>query len=169
MTCSLVLALLLTQPEQPLSTGPIVLAPPLSADADVRLAYMKDTVAAYRIHRRAAGSPLFKLRTDPIFRLDNPVTGVRDSAFFFWTDPETGRPEATIQMFRAPTKYWIHDWTSLSTSPIVAEVGRRRGGGRRPPSSSVRCRMPRYPRQLPRPGCARSEPWPRSSRPPTIF
>ena len=26
-------------------------------------------------------------------------------------------------MFRAPTKYWIHDWTSLSASPIVAEVG----------------------------------------------
>jgi hypothetical protein len=123
MACSLALTLLLALPGQPLSTGPIVLAPPLSEDAAVRLAYMKDTVAAYRIHRRAAGSPLFKLRAEPIFRLDNPVTGVKDSAFFFWTDPETGRPEATIQMFRAPTKYWIHDWTSLSTSPIVAEVG----------------------------------------------
>jgi hypothetical protein len=123
MACSLALTLLLALPGQQLSTGPIVLAPPLSTDASARLAYMKDTVAAYRIHRRAAGSPLFKLQPEPIFRLDNPVTGVRDSAFFFWTDPETGRPEATIQMFRAPTKYWIHDWTSLSTSPIVAEVG----------------------------------------------
>jgi hypothetical protein len=123
MACSLALTLFLALPGQPLSTGPIVLAPPLSEDADVRLAYMKDTVAAYRIHRQAAGSPLFKLQPEPIFRLDNPVTGVRDSAFFFWTDPETGRPELTIQMFRAPTKYWIHDWTSLSTSPIVAEVG----------------------------------------------
>jgi hypothetical protein len=123
MACWLALALSLAQPGQPLSTGPIVPAPPLSEDAAVRLAYMKDTVAAYRIHRPAAGSPLFELRAEPIFRLDNPVTGVRDSAFFFWTDPETGRPEATIQMFRAPTKYWIHDWTSLSTSPIVAEVG----------------------------------------------
>ena len=123
MACSLALILLLTLPGQPLSTGPIVPAPPLSEDAAVRLAYMKDTVAAYRIHRRDAGSPLFKLRAEPIFRLDNPVTGVKDSAFFFWTDPENGRPEATIQMFRAPTKYWIHDWTSLSISPIVAEVG----------------------------------------------
>jgi hypothetical protein len=119
----LALALSLALPGQPLSTGPILQAPPLSEDAAVRLAYMKDTVAAYRIHRRAAGSPLFEFRAEPIFRLDNPVTGVRDSAFFFWTDPETGRPEATIQMFRAPTKYWIHDWTSLSTSPIVAEAG----------------------------------------------
>jgi hypothetical protein len=28
-------------------------------------------------------------------------------------------------MFRAPTGIWIHDWTSLSTSPIVAEVGNK--------------------------------------------
>ena len=123
MACSVALTLFLALPGQRLSTGPIVAAPPLSEDAAVRLAYMKDTVAAYRIHRRAAGSPLFKLRAEPIFRLDNPVTSVKDSAFFFWTDPETGRPEVTIQMFRAPTKYWIHDWTSLSTSPIVAEIG----------------------------------------------
>ncbi len=123
MACSLALTLFLALPGQRLSTGPIVAAPPVSEDAAVRLAYMKDTVAAYRIHRRSAGSPLFKLLAEPIFRLDNPVTSVKDSAFFFWTDPETGRPEVTIQMFRAPTKYWIHDWTSLSTSPIVAETG----------------------------------------------
>jgi hypothetical protein len=51
------------------------------------------------------------------------VTGVKDSAIFLSTDAETGRPEATIQMFRAPTAIWLHDWTSLSTSPIVAELG----------------------------------------------
>jgi hypothetical protein len=99
--------------------------PPFSKDAAVRLAYMKDSVTPYRIHRTAAGSPLFRLIAEPIFRLDNPVSQVKDSAIFLWTDPATGRPEATIQMFRAPTGYWIHDWTSLSTGPIVAEVGRR--------------------------------------------
>jgi len=103
--------------------GQLLVAPPFSTDSDVRLAYMKSSMARYRIRRTAAGSPLFRLRTDPIFRLDNPVTSVKDSAIFLWTDPETGRPEATIQMFRAPTRYWIHDWTSLSASPIVAEVG----------------------------------------------
>jgi len=105
-----------------LPTDNLPMSPPFSEDAAVRLAYMKDSVSPYRIHRTAAGSPLFRLRAEPIFRLDNPVSGVKDSAIFLWTDPETGRPEATIQMFRAPTGYWIHDWTSLSTSPIVAEV-----------------------------------------------
>ena len=96
-------------------------APPLSEDAAVRLAYMKDSVAPYRIHRAAAGSPPFRLMPDPIFRLDVAVTGVRDSAIFLWTDAETGRPEATIQMFRDPIGVWLQDWTSLSPSPIVAE------------------------------------------------
>ena len=102
--------------------GQVLVAPPFPEDAAVRLAYMKDSVAPYSIHRADAGSPPFRLRAEPIFRLDNAVTGVKDSAIFLWTDAETGRPEATIQMFRAPTGYWIHDWTSLSTSPIVAEV-----------------------------------------------
>jgi hypothetical protein len=117
------LTLGIAQPGQQLSTGSIIAAPPVSEDAAVRLAYMKSAVAPYRIHKTTDGSPLFNLRTEPIFRLDNPVTSVKDSALFLWTDPETGRPEATIQMFRAPTKYWIQDWTSLSTSSIVAELG----------------------------------------------
>jgi len=100
-------------------------APPFSEDAAVRLTYMKNSVAPYRVHRVAAGSPAFQLRAEPVFRLDNPVTGVKDSAIFLWTDPETGRPEATVQMFRAPQGFWNHDWTSLSTSPVVAEVGAR--------------------------------------------
>ncbi len=105
-----------------LPTDNLPMSPPFSEDAAVRLAYMKDSVSPYRIHRTAAASPLFRLKAEPIFRLDNPVSGVKDSAIFLWTNAETGRPEATIQMFRAPTGYWIHDWTSLSTSPIVAEV-----------------------------------------------
>lgn len=101
--------------------GQLIDAPPYSEDAAVRLAYMQDSVASYRIHR--PGSPPFRLIAEPIFRLDVASTGVKDSAIFLWTDPKTGRPEATIQMFRAPTGHWLHDWTSLSTSPIVAETG----------------------------------------------
>jgi hypothetical protein len=99
--------------------------PRYSENAAVRLDYMKNAVAPYHIRRRPAGSPLFVLRPDPVFRLDNPVTGVKDSTIFLWTDPETGRPEATIQMFRDPIGVWLQDWTSLSTSPIVAEDGVR--------------------------------------------
>ncbi len=119
MATTLVLTVMLAQHPY------LVVAPPLSEDAAVRLAYMKSSVAHYRVRRTAAGSPPFRLLADPIFRLDNPVTKVKDSAIFLWTDARTGRPEATIQMFRAPTKYWIHDWTSLSASPIVAESGDR--------------------------------------------
>jgi hypothetical protein len=103
--------------------GQMRAAPPFSEDATVRLAYMKDSVAPYRVHRAGAESPSFRLQADPIFRLDNPVTNVKDSVIFLWIDAETGRPEATIQMFRDPKGIWLQDWTSLSTSPIVAEIG----------------------------------------------
>jgi hypothetical protein len=106
-------------------SGQLRAAPPLSEDADVRLAYMKDSVASYRIQRAVAGSPPLRLRADPVFRLNIPVTRVRDSAIFLWTDAQTGRPEATIQMFRDPSGIWLQDWTSLSPSPIVAELGTR--------------------------------------------
>jgi len=119
MATTLGLTLLLTLP------GQILVAPPFQEDPAARLAYMKDSVAHYRIHRTTPGSPPFRLMPEPIFRLDNAVTGVKDSAIFLWTDVETGRPEATIQMFRAPTKRWLHDWTSLSTDPIIAELGNR--------------------------------------------
>jgi hypothetical protein len=126
MMSTFVLAVMLAQHRE-LRPGP-----PFSKDPAVRLAYMKDSVTPYRIHRTAAGSPPFQLIAEPIFRLDNPVSQVKDSAIFLWTDPASGRPEATIQMFRAPTGFWIHDWTSLSTSPIVAEVGPRRRYGHSP-------------------------------------
>src|SRR5690349_18499566 len=103
--------------------GQLPVAPPFQEDAAVRLSYMKGSVAPYRVHRTAAGSPPFRRLAEPVFRLDNPVSGVKDSAIFLWTDAETGRPEATVQMFRAPQGFWNHDWTSLATGRIVAEVG----------------------------------------------
>jgi hypothetical protein len=99
MASTFVLAFMLAQHRE-LRGGP-----PFSTDAAVRLAYMKDSVTPYRIHPTAGGSPPFRLIAEPIFRLDNPVSQVKDSAIFLWTDPATGRPEATIQMFRAPTGY----------------------------------------------------------------
>jgi hypothetical protein len=62
--------------------GQLLAAPPFQEDAAVRLAYMKGSAAPYRIHRTAAGAPLLRLLADPIFRLDNPVTKVKDSAIF---------------------------------------------------------------------------------------
>jgi hypothetical protein len=119
MTTTLSLTLMLALPAQAL------VAPPLSEDPNVRLAYMKDSVAPYRIHRVGVESPPFELRPDPIFRLNIPVTRVKDSAIFLWTDAATGRPEVTVQMFRDPKGVWLQDFTSLSPSPIVARNGAR--------------------------------------------
>lgn len=105
--------------------GQLLTAPLLSENADERLAYMKQSVAPYRIHRASGDAGTFVLLPEPVFRLDNPVTGVKDGAIFLWTDPGTGRPEVAIQMFRAPTGHWLHDWTSLATDSIVAESGGR--------------------------------------------
>jgi hypothetical protein len=117
MTTTLVLTLMLALPGQQL------VAPPFSEDAAVRLAYMKDSLAPYSLHRTDAGSPPFKSAADPIFRFDNAVTALKDGAIFLWTDVETGRPEAAIQVFRTEQGFWLHEWTSLATTPIVAEVG----------------------------------------------
>ena len=103
--------------------GQLPVAPPFSEDAAARLAYMTDSVAPYNLHRAEAGSPPFRFQGDPIFRLDNPVSGTKDGAVFLWTEAETGRPEAAIQVFRTVTGFWMHEWTSLATGPIVAEVG----------------------------------------------
>lgn len=103
--------------------GQVLPAPPFQEDPAARLAYMKNSVTPYRVRKAPAGSPPFRLQPEPVFRLDNPVSKVKDSAIFLWTDPGTGRPEATVQMFRAPQGFWNHDWTSLATAPIVAEVG----------------------------------------------
>jgi hypothetical protein len=93
-------------------------------DAPARLAFMKASVTTLNVHPIESGSASFKLQAEPIFRLNNSVSGVKDGAIFLWTN-EVGRPEAAIQVFRVPSGLWIHEFTSLSTAPFVAEVGSR--------------------------------------------
>ena len=71
MISTFVMAIMLAQHRE------LRVGPPFSKDAAVRLAYMKDSVTPYRIHRTAAGSPPFRLIADPIFRLDNPANRKR--------------------------------------------------------------------------------------------
>ena len=89
-------------------------------DAPARLAYMKDSVTRYNVHPIEAGAASFQLVPEPMFRLNNAVSGVKDGAIFLWTG-ELGRPEAAIQVFRIPNGWWLHEFTSLSTAPLVAE------------------------------------------------
>ena len=92
-------------------------------DATARLAYMKDSVGPYVVRPREADSAPFRLEPEPIFRLNNAVSGVKDGAIFLWLD-DLGRPEAAIQVFKIPSGAWLHEFTSLSTAPFVAKAGR---------------------------------------------
>jgi hypothetical protein len=105
-----------------LSLSLALLAQSKDDDAPARLAFMKESVAAYNVHPLASGSASFKLQAEPIFRLNNPVSGVKDGAIFLWLN-DLGRPEAAVQVFRIPSGVWLHEFTSLSTAPFVAEVG----------------------------------------------
>ena len=91
-------------------------------DAPARLAFMKGSVTPYNVHAIGPGSPSFQLLPEPIFRLNNAVSGVNDGAIFLWLD-EVGRPETAVQVFHVPSGAWRHEFTSLSTAPLIAESG----------------------------------------------
>jgi hypothetical protein len=91
-------------------------------EAAARLAYMKASVTPLNVHPIETGSASFKLEPEPYFRLNNAVSGVKDGAIFLWLG-EVGRPEAAIQVFQIPSGVWLHEFTSLSTDPFVAEAG----------------------------------------------
>lgn len=97
-------------------------APEKDADAPTRLAFMKGSVAPYKVHGLEADAPPLKLLAEPVFRLNNPLTSVKDGAIFLWLD-DAGRPDAAVQVFRLPNGAWLHEFTSLSTAPLMAEVG----------------------------------------------
>ncbi len=91
-------------------------------DAPARLEYMKESVTSLNVHPIDAPSAPFRPQAEPIFRLNNAVSGVKDGGIFLWLD-EVGRPEAAIQVFLVPSGWWIHEFTSLSNAPLLAETG----------------------------------------------
>ncbi len=91
-------------------------------DAPARLAYMKESVASLNVRPAGPASAPLKHQAEPIFRLNNAVSGVKDGGIFLWLD-EVGQPEAAIQVFLVPSGLWIHEFTSLATAPLVAESG----------------------------------------------
>ncbi len=98
--------------------GPKADAP---AQAAARLSAMKAAAGGYEFAREAG--PI-RLQPEPAFRLGNQSNGVLEGAIFLWNDKD-GRPEAAAQVFlhrdRAfPEGKWIHEFTSLSTTPMTA-------------------------------------------------
>src|SRR4051794_9575872 len=90
-------------------------------DRAARLEFMKTTLAAYDLHAAGDRASKFKLQTEPVLRFTNPVGVSQDGAIFFWVG-EDGRPEAAVQAFLMRGGSWVHDFSSLSTGPLVAEL-----------------------------------------------
>jgi hypothetical protein len=87
---------------------------------------MREMMKIYAISRESDASVTFKLQIDPAFRIGRQSGNLLDGAVFLFMDEGSGRPEVAIQAFiERSTKYpqgvkWVHEFTSLSTGPIVA-------------------------------------------------
>jgi hypothetical protein len=92
------------------------------AEAAARLEFMKQAVASYKIHLAADPTTVYALQPEPVLRFTNPISGVPDGVVFFWCG-QSGRPEATVQVYQARSGNWAHEFTSLSTSLLAAEGG----------------------------------------------
>lgn len=109
-----------------LALGLLAQAPPEGEGKDeraARLEYMKTSLATYDVHPSADPRATFRLLPEPVIRFTNPVGVSQDGAIFFWVG-EDGRPEVAIQAFLQRGGSWIHDFSSLSTVPVVAETRR---------------------------------------------
>lgn len=107
-------------------------AAPAETSAAERLELMKDSVKNYEVTRNEDHSAPIKLQAEPAFRLGRQGNGgILEGAIFLWAD-DVGRPEAAAQVFLhryagRPDGEWIHEFTSLSTRPIVTtQNGNRR-------------------------------------------
>lgn len=95
-------------------------------EAAARLEFMKKSAAVYKITLADKNKTELKLAPEPALRWDNPVGAVPDGVLVLWLGEE-GRPEAAAQVFLAAgTKdLWLHEFQSLSLSPLEAVRGGR--------------------------------------------
>jgi hypothetical protein len=103
-----------------------------------RLETMREMMKIYTISREGDAPAPFKLQAEPAFRLGRQGGNVLDGAVYLFTDEAVGRPEAAIQAFlekssKYPDGKWVHEFTSLSTAPLVA---RKDGNPKWQPASS---------------------------------
>jgi hypothetical protein len=111
-------------PSIALALGLLTQAPPTGDGKDeraARLEFLKSSLAIYDVHPAGDPSKKYRLQADPVLRFTNPVGVSQDGAIFFWLG-EDGRPEVAIQAFLQRGGAWIHDFSSLSTVPVVAEA-----------------------------------------------
>jgi hypothetical protein len=91
------------------------------AELKARLEFMKKSMARHEIS--AVGDRTNKLRfqAEPVLRFTNPVGGSRDGAMFVWLG-EGDRPVVAAQILWTPEQVWMEEFSSLSTSPLIANT-----------------------------------------------
>jgi hypothetical protein len=82
---------------------------------------MKKGVTTFSIHPADDRSKPFRLLPEPIIRYNNPVGLSRDGAIFLWLGAHD-RPEVADQFNVIRSGYWSHQFSTLSTRPLVAET-----------------------------------------------
>jgi hypothetical protein len=87
--------------------------------AGARLEFMMASVAGYEIAPTDDPKATFRLRPEPVLRFTNTVGASRDGAVFLWHDG-VGRPAVALQVMVLRGGGWVHELSSLSTSPLVA-------------------------------------------------
>jgi hypothetical protein len=115
MTCLLCVPLLwglLGQATPPAGDAP--------ADLKARLEFMKKTMAANDIRALDDRGTQFRLQAEPVLRFTNPVGGSRDGAMFVWLG-DGDRPAVAAQIYWNPQQVWMEEFSSLSTSPLIAK------------------------------------------------
>jgi hypothetical protein len=96
---------------------------------DERLEYLKAAMKTYDYSREGDRPGGLRLQAEPAFRIGRQSGNLLDGAVFLFVD-DVGRPEAAMQPFlersqQLPHGKWLHEFTSLSTVPIVAKQGGR--------------------------------------------
>ncbi len=89
-------------------------------DLKARLDFMTKSMTMHDIHAIDERGAKFRLRAEPVLRFTNPVGGSRDGGMFLWLD-EAGRPVVATQILWNPRRIWAQEFSSLSTSPLIAK------------------------------------------------
>lgn len=89
-------------------------------DLKARLDFMTKSMTMHDIHAIDERGAKFRLRAEPVLRFTNPVGGSRDGGMFLWLD-EAGRPVVATQILWNPRRISAQEFSSLSTSPLIAK------------------------------------------------
>jgi len=96
---------------------------PKTEESGRRMEFMKESATVYEIDLVEQRERL-KLHPEPLLRWDNPVSGVKDGIIAMWTSSD-GRPQVLAQVFQSKDKYWLHEFQSMASVPLVASLDRR--------------------------------------------